>query len=93
MIAAPNGEIARRFGANLAHARKRIDISQEELGFRASLHRTEVGQLERGVRLPRIDTVVKLGGALGVPPGSLLDGMAWEPGGFQPGGFATREKD
>ncbi len=82
-------EIARRFGENLVRARKRADLSQEELGFRASLHRTEVGQLERGVRLARIDTVVKLAGALKVPPGSLLDGMAWEPGDFRPGGFST----
>lgn len=84
--------IAKVFGANLGRAREEADLSQEELGFRASLHRTEVGQLERGVRLARIDTVVKLGGALGVPPGSLLDGMAWEPGGFQPGEFTTGGK-
>ena len=82
-------EIARRFGENLVRARKRASVSQEELGFRASLHRTEVGQLERGVRLARIDTVVKLAGALKVPPGSLLDGMAWEPGDFRPGEFST----
>jgi transcriptional regulator with XRE-family HTH domain len=80
-------EIARRFGANFARARERAGISQEEVGFRASLHRTEVGQLERGVRLARIDTLVKLAGALGVPPGSLLDGMAWEPGEFAAGAF------
>jgi transcriptional regulator with XRE-family HTH domain len=80
-------EIAQRFGANFARARERAGISQEEVGFRASLHRTEVGQLERGVRLARIDTLVKLAGALAVPPGSLLDGMDWEPGGFAPGEF------
>ncbi len=90
---APNVEVARAFGANLLQARKRADISQEELGFRASLHRTEVGQLERGVRLARIDTVVKLAGSLGVLPGSLLDGMAWEPGGFRPGEFSIGSED
>jgi hypothetical protein len=37
-MAAPNSEIARRFGANLTCVRKRAGISQEELGFRASLH-------------------------------------------------------
>lgn len=52
-------------------------LSQEELGFRASLHRTEISQLEKGVRLARIDTLVKLAGALSVPPGDLLKGMAW----------------
>lgn len=84
-------EIAQVFGANLTRARDRAKLSQEEVGFRASLHRTEVGQLERGIRLARIDTVVKLAGALGVPPGSLLDGMAWKPGDFRPGEFSIGE--
>lgn len=84
--------VAERFGENMVLARQRAKISQEELGFRASLHRTEISQLERGLRVPRIDTVVKVAGALDVPPGSLLDGMAWEPGDFRPGGFLTRRE-
>lgn len=79
--------VAKRFGANLARCRKRVGISQEELGFRASLHRTEVGQLERGVRLARIDTLVKLAGALSIDPGDLLDGLSWEPGETVSGSF------
>jgi len=46
------------------------------------LHRTEIGQLERGIRIPRMDTVVKLAGALEVPPGDLMKGMAWKPPAF-----------
>jgi len=80
-------EVARRFGENLMIYRRRADLSQEELGFRASLHRTEIGQLERGIRLARIDTVIKLSGALSVPPGDLLKGMAWTPGGPRIGRF------
>lgn len=79
--------IAARFGENLARCRKAAKLSQEELGFRASLHRTEIGQLERGVRLARIDTLVKLAGSLGVPPGELLEGMDWDPGGTRIGEF------
>ena len=71
--------------------RKRANLSQEELGFRASLHRTEISQLERGVRLARIDTLVKLAGALSVPPGDLLKGMAWSPGGTRSGRFKVRD--
>ena len=74
-------ELARRFGANLRHVRKQADLSQEEVGFRASLHRTEVGLLERGERVPRIDTLMKLAGALGVRIDcALLDGIAWNNG-------------
>jgi transcriptional regulator with XRE-family HTH domain len=74
-------DVAHRFGENLRRTRRQTDISQEELGFRAGLHRTEVGLLERGARVPRIDTVVKLAGALGVRIDcALLDGMTWTPG-------------
>lgn len=71
---------AERFGHNLARHRRKANVSQEELGVRSSLHRTAVGQLERGERIPRADTIVKLAGSLGVTPGDLLDGLAWEPG-------------
>jgi len=81
--------IAARFGRNFARARKRIGISQEEVSLRASLHRTEVSQLERGLRLCRLDTLVKLRDALGVPTDDLLDGIAWNPGDYSPGGFET----
>jgi transcriptional regulator with XRE-family HTH domain len=79
--------VAERFGENLMLYRRRVGLSQEELGFRSSLHRTEIGELERGVRVPRIDTLVKLAGALSVPPGDLLKGMAWVSVPARPGRF------
>lgn len=71
--------VAERFAQNLVSARKRVGISQEEVAWRASLHRTQLGELERGKRQPRIDTVVKLCGALGVTPNDLLAGIVWRP--------------
>jgi transcriptional regulator with XRE-family HTH domain len=68
------------FMANLWRARRQSGLSQEELGFRAGLHRTEVGMLERGERIPRIDTLVKVAAALEVPPATLLDGIDWQVG-------------
>lgn len=79
--------VADQFGRNLAYCRRRAKLSQEELAVRASLHRTAVGQLERGERVARIDTVVKLAGSLGIPPEELLDGMGWDPGGTRLGRF------
>jgi transcriptional regulator with XRE-family HTH domain len=70
---------ARVFGANLARCRERLGVSQEELGFRAGLHRTAVGQLERGERIARTDTLVRLCGSLGVGPEVLLAGLGWRP--------------
>jgi len=79
--------VAEQFGANLARARKRAGLSQEQTGIRAALHRTEIGLLERGERTPRIDTAVKVAGAVGVEPGDLFKGITWEPGELRPGGF------
>ena len=83
--------IAVDFGRNLARCRKRAKLSQEELSVRASLHRTAVGQLERGERVARVDTLIKLAGSLGIPPGELLEGMGWDPGGTRVGQFIGQD--
>lgn len=69
------GVVAAEFGANLRSARRCAHLPQEELAHRAGLHRTEISLLERGERVPRIDTVIALTGALSITPGSLLDGI------------------
>ena len=79
MMATDAGSFAARFGRNLARAREAADLSQEAVGSLAELHRTAVGQLERGERIPRADTVVKLCGALRVGPEVLLAGLVWVP--------------
>jgi XRE family transcriptional regulator, regulator of sulfur utilization len=76
------------FGKNLSRCRKLAGFSQEELAIRASLHRTEIGLIERGERLPRIDTAVKLAGALGVPFDDLIEGIDWRPGSAKSGTFS-----
>ncbi len=75
------------FGANLQHYREVTGITQEVLAFAAGLHRTEIGLLERGGRIPRIDTLVRLAGSLGVAPEDLLKGLKWSPGAVTPGRF------
>lgn len=70
-------EIARRFGENLRRARKRAAMSQEEIAAGASLHRTEIGLIERGHRIARIDTLIKIASSLGVSPLELLEGINW----------------
>ena len=68
-------EAARSFGQNLARLRQRAGLSQEGAGDRAGLHRTHVAMIEAGKRLPRLDTIVKLGGAVGWSPAICL--RAW----------------
>ncbi|HEX5374680.1 MAG TPA: helix-turn-helix transcriptional regulator [Solirubrobacterales bacterium] len=69
-----------RFGQNLARCRQGARVSQEELSFRASIHRTEVSLLERGERMPRVDTALRLAGSLGIPLDDLVAGLEWRPG-------------
>ncbi len=83
--------VAVRFGENLSRARKRAGMSQEEAGIRASLHRTEIGLLERGERVPRIDTAIKLAGAVGVSLGELVEGIEWSPGMASRGNFSVEQ--
>ena len=84
--------VAALFGANLAYCRNLTGLSQEEVGIRADLHRTEISQLERGLRCPRIDTVVKLAAVLGVTVEELLDGIVWRPAEIRPGSFHVPEE-
>lgn len=86
-------KIEEKFGKNLVRARKRAGLSQEELSFLASLHRTEIGMLERGIRLARVDTLIKLAGALEITPAELLDGLDWTPGGPRIGSFRISRQD
>jgi transcriptional regulator with XRE-family HTH domain len=86
-------EVAKRFGENLRRLRKGAGISQEELGLRCSLHRTEIGLLERGARVPRIDTLIKIASGLGVRIDcKLLAGISWTPATTEAGGFKIKSR-
>lgn len=63
------------FAANLRRERKRLKLSQEALGHCCDLNMSEISRLERSQRDPRLATIVKLAGALGIPPARLLDGI------------------
>lgn len=81
--------VAEVIGRNIARHREPTGLSQEDCGLRAGLHRTAVGQLERGERIPRADSLIRIAGALGCSPCDLLAGLSWRPnelihGGFEP---------
>ncbi len=86
-------EVAVTFGDNLRRVRRRVGLSQEELAVRASLHRTEIGMLENGKRLARIDTLIQLSGAMAIDPTELIDGISWTPGGVLGGSFGFERGD
>src|SRR5436190_3005970 len=80
VIQARDIELKEHVAHNLIRCREAAGISQEELSYRASLNRTEISLLERGQRMPRIDTAVRVAGSLGVPLDELVVGIKWEPG-------------
>jgi transcriptional regulator with XRE-family HTH domain len=67
-----------RFAQNLRRRRLAVGISQEELGERTDLHRTEISLLERAGREPRFATLLKLCGALSTTPNELCAGTGWD---------------
>jgi transcriptional regulator with XRE-family HTH domain len=62
-----------QFGATLRRLREAAGLTQEQLGARCGMDLSAVSRLERGHRNPRLSTLVRLAGALGVPPAALLD--------------------
>jgi len=70
-------DLNRRFAENLLLLRRRSDLSQQRTAERSGLHLGEISLLERGLRLPQLDTIVKLAGGIEVEPCELLAGMSW----------------
>jgi transcriptional regulator with XRE-family HTH domain len=80
--------VALKFGDNLRRCRTLAGLSQEELAERASLHRTEVAELESGERIARIDTLLQLAEAMAIRPEDLIAGISWIPGEAGDGDFS-----
>jgi len=68
--------VRQQLGANLKRRRRAARLSQERLSELADLDRTLISLIERGKKLPRIDTLVKLSRGLGLPLSDLLEGIA-----------------
>jgi len=60
------------FALNVRNCRKRLDISQEELAFKANLHRTYIGMIERAEKNITLINIEKIANALGVSIAKLL---------------------
>lgn len=60
------------FGRNVQQCRKLLNISQEELAFRAGLNRTYIGMIERAERNISLKNAKKIADALNVKLDELL---------------------
>ncbi len=57
---------------NIRAQRERLGISQDELAFRADMHRTNVSAIERGLRNVSVDNLYFLATALETEPHLLI---------------------
>jgi transcriptional regulator with XRE-family HTH domain len=68
-------DTAARFADNLKRARAESGLSQTQLAKAAGISHSEIYRLEAGTREPRLGTLIKLGGAMGIDGADLLDGL------------------
>lgn len=61
-----------KLGKVICTLRKQAGISQEELAFRASIDRTYISQIERGIGNPSLLVIFKIAQALKAPLTSLF---------------------
>jgi len=74
---------AERFAANVVWFRLKAGLTQQELADRVGMNRTALSALERGLRLPRLDTILKLVAGLGAENCDLVAWMWWDPPGHE----------
>lgn len=60
------------FGNKVRQLRKEKGLSQEELSFKADLHRTYIGMIERAEKNITLTNIDKIAKALDVSPSELL---------------------
>jgi transcriptional regulator with XRE-family HTH domain len=65
-------DIEEAVGAELKACRQKKQISQEQLGFDAGIHRTYVSLIERGEKSPTLGVLFRLCRALDVPPAKFV---------------------
>src|SRR5262249_26194159 len=68
----PPAALLPMLGEQLRKAREAAGLTQEEVSFRAGVHRTYVSMLERDKKSPTIDVLFRLCDAIGVTASELI---------------------
>ena len=61
-----------RFGDRVRELRLAKSLSQEELAYKAGIHRNYLGGIERGERNPCLNNILSIADALGISPAELF---------------------
>lgn len=65
-------EINKKVGRKIRFYREKLRLTQEELAFKADIHRAYIGQIERGEKNLGLINLEKISHALNLPPARLL---------------------
>ena len=83
-------EPTRQFASNVQRAMAEQGLAADEVANRADLSLNHLNLILRGERTVQLDTLVKLAGALDVPPEQLLEGVEWVSDGRGAGEFRAK---
>jgi len=74
----PEDRFLKAFGNSVRERRYQLGLTQEELASRAELHRTYIGDIERGARNIALNNMIRLCRALEISPVELFKKMPWK---------------
>jgi transcriptional regulator with XRE-family HTH domain len=79
MVVSEPVSVAVAFAALLRAARHEAGLTQEALANLSGLDRTTISQAELAKASPKLETLIRLAGALGRDPTELIPQVRWEP--------------
>lgn len=71
-------DINKVIGRVLLRYRTKAKLSQEELAYKAGIHRTYVSQIERGLKSPTLSVLFEISKALNTTASNLLIEVEYE---------------
>lgn len=66
------GQFENTFGEVVRKRRRELGLSQEDLGFRSTLHRTYISEIERGLKSPSLRATLAIAEALNTKMSTLI---------------------
>lgn len=72
-------DVSKQLGLRIRKLRNERHMSQEELSFKAGISPAHLGQIERALKNPTVDTIVKIAAALDISPAALFSTESVSP--------------
>ena len=66
-------DVNKIFGNRLKQVRAELSITQEELALKCDMQPSHIGQLERGIKSPTLETLYKIASGINLDVSELVD--------------------